>query len=104
MDDTLSFRQLDDVKFLRYMAGCKAYATTAGFESVCEAMYPALYREGRKRGNLFRGFLFLPSFLSGDLNAHVHRIGSQCPKMAEATAITTFRILSQILFFMLYTF
>ena len=79
MDDTLSFRQLDDVKFLRYMAGCKAYATTAGFESVCEAMYPALYREGRKRGNLFRGFLFLPSFLSGDLNVHVHRIGSQCP-------------------------
>ena len=79
MDDTLSFHQLDDVKFLRYMAGCKAYATTAGFESVCEAMYPALYREGRKRGNLFRGFLFLPSFLSGDLNAHVHRIGSQCP-------------------------
>lgn len=39
MDDTLSFHQLDDVKFLRYMAGCKAYATTAGFESVCEAMY-----------------------------------------------------------------
>ena len=38
MDDTLSFHQLDDVKFLRYMAGCKAYATTAGFESVCEAM------------------------------------------------------------------
>ena len=75
----MSFHQLDDVKFLRYMAGCKAYATTAGFESVCEAMYPSLYREGRKRGNLFRGFLFLPSFLSGDLNAHVHRIGSQCP-------------------------
>lgn len=46
----------------------------------------------------------LPSFLSGDLNAHVHRIGSNAPKMAEATAITTFRILSQILFFMLYTF
>ena len=39
VDDTLSFHQLDDVKFLRYMAGCKAYATTAGFESVCEAMY-----------------------------------------------------------------
>ena len=25
--------------FLEYMAGCKGYATTAGFESVCEAMY-----------------------------------------------------------------
>lgn len=39
VDDTLSFYQLDDVEFLRQMAGCKAYASTAGFESVCEAMY-----------------------------------------------------------------
>ena len=39
VDDTLSFYQLDDMEFLRQMAGCKAYATTAGFESVCEAMY-----------------------------------------------------------------
>ena len=39
MDETLSFHQLDDEKFLRYMSGCRAYATTAGFESVCEAMY-----------------------------------------------------------------
>lgn len=31
--------RLDDVKFLQYMARCKAYITTAGFESVCEAMY-----------------------------------------------------------------
>lgn len=36
--------------------------------------------EREEKGNLFRGFLFLhPSFLSGDLNVHVHRIGSQCP-------------------------
>ena len=35
----LSFHQLDDMRFLKYMAGAKAYATTAGFESVCEAMY-----------------------------------------------------------------
>lgn len=39
MDDKLSFHQLDDELFLHYMAGAKAYATTAGFESVCEAMY-----------------------------------------------------------------
>lgn len=45
INDKLSFHQLDDKSFLDYMAGCKGYATTAGFESVCEAMYmgkPAL--------------------------------------------------------------
>lgn len=39
IDDRLSFHRLDDQLFLHYMAGAKAYATTAGFESVCEAMY-----------------------------------------------------------------
>ena len=39
IDANLSFHRLDDQLFLRYMAGAKAYATTAGFESVCEAMY-----------------------------------------------------------------
>lgn len=39
VDDTLSFHQLNDIRFVKYMAGAKAYATTAGFESVCEAMY-----------------------------------------------------------------
>lgn len=39
IDEKLSFHQLDDQLFLTYMAGAKAYATTAGFESVCEAMY-----------------------------------------------------------------
>lgn len=39
IDDTLRFYQIDDREFLHQMAGCKAYATTAGFESVCEAMY-----------------------------------------------------------------
>lgn len=39
VDERLSFHQLDDKLFIRYMAGAKAYATTAGFESVCEAMY-----------------------------------------------------------------
>jgi len=35
----LTMHTLDDILFLEYMAGCKGYATTAGFESVCEAMY-----------------------------------------------------------------
>ena len=39
VNDKLSFHKLNDKLFLKYMAGCKAYATTAGFESVCEAMF-----------------------------------------------------------------
>ena len=39
VDECLSFHQLDDQLFIHYMAGAKAYATTAGFESVCEAMF-----------------------------------------------------------------
>ncbi|MFT4224432.1 glycosyltransferase family protein [Dysgonomonas sp.] len=35
----LTMHQLDDKKFLQYMAGCKGYITTAGFESICEAVY-----------------------------------------------------------------
>lgn len=58
IDDTLSFHQIDDVKFLRYMAGCKAYATTAGFESVCEAMY------------LGKPLLMVPVHIEQDCNAY----------------------------------
>jgi hypothetical protein len=35
----LTLHQLSDTLFLDKMSGCKAYATTGGFESVCEAMY-----------------------------------------------------------------
>ncbi len=35
----LTFHRIDDQKFLKYMAGCSGYVTTAGFESVCEAAY-----------------------------------------------------------------
>lgn len=38
---TLTFHTLDDREFLRKMAGAKAYVSTAGFESICEAMYLA---------------------------------------------------------------
>ena len=38
-DETLSFHQLSDVKFLDKMSRCKGLVSTAGFESTCEAMY-----------------------------------------------------------------
>ncbi len=38
-DETLTFHRLDDEKFLALMARCQGLITTAGFESVCEAMY-----------------------------------------------------------------
>lgn len=38
-DETLCFHSLDDRNFLHFMANAKALVTTAGFESVCEAMY-----------------------------------------------------------------
>lgn len=58
IDETLSFYQLDDVEFLRQMAGCKAYASTAGFESICEAMY------------LGKPILMVPAHIEQDCNAH----------------------------------
>lgn len=38
-DDTLCFHSLDDKKFLTMMASCRGLVCTAGFESVCEALY-----------------------------------------------------------------
>jgi uncharacterized protein (TIGR00661 family) len=38
-DDTLTFHQLDDRKFLSLMARCRGVVSTAGFESIAEAMY-----------------------------------------------------------------
>jgi uncharacterized protein (TIGR00661 family) len=37
--DTLTFHQLDDEKFLSLMARCRGFVSTAGFESIAEAMY-----------------------------------------------------------------
>jgi uncharacterized protein (TIGR00661 family) len=39
MDENLTFHQLNDISFLQHMADCKAYASTGGFESICEALY-----------------------------------------------------------------
>lgn len=58
VDDTLTFHQLDDVKFLTYMAGCRAYASTAGFESICEAMF------------LGKPVLMVPAHIEQDCNAY----------------------------------
>ncbi len=58
VDDTLSFHYLDDAEFLSQMAGCKAYASTAGFESVCEAMY------------LGKPLLMVPSHVEQKCNAY----------------------------------
>lgn len=37
--DNLTFHLLDDKLFIKYLAHCGMYAGTAGFESLCEAMY-----------------------------------------------------------------
>jgi uncharacterized protein (TIGR00661 family) len=37
--ENLYFHKLNDKKFLEFMAGTKGLVSTAGFESVCEAMY-----------------------------------------------------------------
>jgi hypothetical protein len=56
-DDTLSFYYLDDKEFLRQMSGCKAYASTAGFESICEAMF------------MGKPLLMVPSHIEQECNA-----------------------------------
>ena len=58
IDDTLSFYLLDDKEFLHQMAGCMAYASTAGFESVCEAAY------------LGKPVLMVPSHVEQKCNAY----------------------------------
>lgn len=57
VDETLSFHSLDDKAFLEGLAGCRAYASTAGFESVCEAMY------------LGKPLLMVPSHIEQKCNA-----------------------------------
>lgn len=39
VDDTLSYHAIDGERFLDAMQNCKGVVTTAGFESVCEALY-----------------------------------------------------------------
>lgn len=58
VDDKLSFYLIDDKEFLRQMKGCGSYASTAGFESVCEAMY------------LGKPILMVPSHIEQEMNAY----------------------------------
>lgn len=58
IDDTLSYYPLDDKAFLQQMASCKAYASTAGFESICEAMY------------LGKPVLMVPAHIEQECNAY----------------------------------
>lgn len=39
VNDNLVFHRIDDTLFLEYLKNCGMYAGTAGFESLCEAMY-----------------------------------------------------------------
>lgn len=39
IDETLTFHRINSQKYLSMLASCQALVTTAGFESVCEAMY-----------------------------------------------------------------
>lgn len=39
IDDNFTLHKLNDERFLQSMAGSLAYATTSGFESLCEALY-----------------------------------------------------------------
>lgn len=57
VDDRLTFHKINDSKFLSMLAGCRGYATTAGFESVCEAMY------------LGKPVLMVPAHIEQDCNA-----------------------------------
>lgn len=57
IDKGLTFHRIHDSKFLDLMGGCAGYATTAGFESVCEAMY------------LGKPALMIPVHLEQEINA-----------------------------------
>jgi uncharacterized protein (TIGR00661 family) len=39
IDEALTLHRINDEKFLHYMENCSGYITTAGFESVCEALF-----------------------------------------------------------------
>lgn len=51
------FGRIDDVEFLKYMQGCSGCVTTAGFESVCEAMY------------LGKPVMMIPAHVEQEINA-----------------------------------
>jgi uncharacterized protein (TIGR00661 family) len=57
VDPTLSFHTINDSKFLSHMASCRAYISTGGFESICEAMY------------LGKPVMMIPAHIEQEVNA-----------------------------------
>ncbi|MDR2119674.1 MAG: hypothetical protein LBP64_02190 [Tannerella sp.] len=57
VDETFTLHTINDALFLKYMAGCKGYITTAGFESVCEALY------------LNKPVMMIPAHIEQEVNA-----------------------------------
>ena len=55
--NNLTFHKIDDKLFLEFMRRCKGYITTAGFESVCEAMF------------LGKPLMLIPSHIEQRVNA-----------------------------------
>lgn len=57
VDPNLFFHQINDRTFIELMNDCSAYASTAGFESICEAMY------------LHKPLLMVPTHIEQECNA-----------------------------------
>lgn len=55
-DENLTFYQIDADEFMKQMSGCRAFASTAGFESVCEAIW------------LGKPILMVPSHIEQEIN------------------------------------
>lgn len=67
--------RINDVEFLRLMSECRGYITTAGFESVCEAMY------------LGKPALMIPAHIEQQINAaDAQSVGAGSP--AESFNLT----------------
>jgi uncharacterized protein (TIGR00661 family) len=57
IDENFTLHQINDKKFLELMSGCKGYITTAGFESVCEALF------------MSKALMLIPAHLEQEINA-----------------------------------
>jgi uncharacterized protein (TIGR00661 family) len=57
IDNNLTLHCINDRKFLEYMKGSKGYITTAGFESVCEALF------------LNKKTMLIPAHIEQEINA-----------------------------------
>ncbi|MDR1781345.1 MAG: hypothetical protein LBR50_11570 [Tannerella sp.] len=58
VDENFTLHKINDELFVKYMAGCRGYITTAGFESVCEALY------------LNKPVMMIPAHIEQEVNAN----------------------------------